>query len=46
MPLDVDELKRIGVREVVTVKAKRTERGAEYDVPALIEALGGVFRRE
>ena len=46
IPLDVDELKRIGVREVVTVKAKRTERGAEYDVPALIEALGGVFRRE
>jgi hypothetical protein len=43
MPLDVDELKRIGVRRVIEVDAKENARGAEYDVAALIRALGECF---
>ena len=43
IPLDVDELKRIGVRRVIEVDAKENARGAEYDVTALICALGECF---
>jgi hypothetical protein len=47
IPLDVDELYAMGVKRVVEVDAvKKNERGAEYDVQALIDELRRCFPRE
>ena len=40
IPLDIEELEALGVKNVIQVDARRQDiHGAEYDVPALIDAL-------
>ena len=46
MPLDIANLKQMGISNIVEVSAKKRttgQEGAEYDVPALIQALRECF---